>query len=76
MAVICERLALVPVNRKSPTAKKVVNDVPVPVTAVPARVIVPAPAVDVLEEAVTLAELMTRNLPIVSLGTAVTVGAA
>src|SRR5207245_1179171 len=76
IAVICEVLAPVPVKRKSPTVKKLVNDVPVPVTVVPLRAMVPAPAVAVLEEAVTIAELMTRNLPIVSRGTEVTVGAA
>ena len=76
ITVICDKFVLVPVKRKSPTEKNVVNEVPVPVTAVPARVIVPAPAVDVLVENVALTLLINLSLPIVSFGTAVTVGVA
>lgn len=48
------------------------KDVPVPVTAVPARAIVPAPAVEVDDENVTAALLMILSRPSVSRGTAVT----
>lgn len=76
MAVISERFELVAVNKKSPTEKRVVNAVPVPVTAAALLTKVPAPAVDVEVEIVTAALFINRNLPMVSLGARVTVAVA
>ena len=73
MAVICDMLEPVPVNRKSPTPKNVVNEVPVPVTVVPVRAMVPAPAMAVPDENVIAALLIILSLPMSPGGILVTV---
>lgn len=75
--VVTISLAVDPRLTTSPRMKSVVNEVPVPVTAVVVRAIVPAPAVVVPDEKVTAALLMISNCPMVSLvGILVTVAVA